>query len=139
MAWYLGPALRHYRCHRVWTIKSWQERIVNQLVWFPTKPFPKLTSKDLLWATIEDLKVLLLNPSTDTYLGTLEQTQHGELIQLSNILHRHATTNTEHSKTKAPEGHDTPTLGVEPLPTLRRSPQTIQSREMYTLHLAAIV
>ena len=51
-AWYTGPALEHYRCHTVWAIKTRQSRIVNQLVWFPTRNFPKLTSEDLLRATI---------------------------------------------------------------------------------------
>jgi Reverse transcriptase (RNA-dependent DNA polymerase) len=133
-AWYLGPALKHYRCHRVWATKSRQERIVNQLVWFPPKPFPKLTSEDLLRATIEDLKVLLLHPPSETYLGHMEQTQRGELIQLSNILHQHTTTSTDELKTKAPEGHDVPPLGVPPAP--RRSPRQPQPRDMYTPNVA---
>jgi hypothetical protein len=29
-ACYLGPALKHYRCYRVWATKTRQERIVNQ-------------------------------------------------------------------------------------------------------------
>ena len=32
-AWYIGPAMDHYRCYRVWITKSRQERIVNQLSW----------------------------------------------------------------------------------------------------------
>jgi hypothetical protein len=45
VGWYIGPALKHYRCYTVWATKTRQERIVNQLIWFPPKPFPKLTSE----------------------------------------------------------------------------------------------
>jgi hypothetical protein len=86
-AWYVGPALEHYRCFQVWATKTRQTRIVNQVVWFPTKTFPKLTSEDLLRATIEDLKVILMNPPTETYVGNMEQTQRGQLIMLiSNLV-----------------------------------------------------
>jgi Reverse transcriptase (RNA-dependent DNA polymerase) len=88
-AWYIGPALEHYRCHTVWTIKTRQVRIVNQLVWFPPQAFPKLTNADLLRATIEDLKTILINPPTDTYVGHMEQSQRGVLIDLQNLLHSH--------------------------------------------------
>ena len=86
-AWYTGPALEHYRCHTVWAIKTRQARIVNQLVWFPTRNFPKLTSEDLLRATIEDLKVILMNPPTETYVGHMDQTQRRVLINLQELLH----------------------------------------------------
>jgi hypothetical protein len=113
-AWYIGPALKHYRCYRVWATKTQQERIVHQLMWFPSRPFPKLTSEDLLWATIEDLKTLLLHPSTETYIGNMEHTQRGELIQLSDILHQHNTVtavNKQDPTTKV-SGHPAPSLGV---------------------------
>ena len=90
-AWYIGPALHHYRCYTIWAIKTRQERVVNQLLWFPPKPFPRLTSKDLLRATIEDLKTLLLHPPTETYVGNMEHTQRGDLIKFSDILNQHAT------------------------------------------------
>jgi hypothetical protein len=90
-AWYVGPALKHYRCYRVWATKTRQERIVNQLMRFPTKPFPKLNSADLLRATIEDPKVLLRNPPTETFISNMDQTQQGKLIQFSDILHNHTT------------------------------------------------
>ena len=89
-AWYVGPALEHYRCFTVWATKTRKPRIVNQVLWFPPKAFPKLTSEDLLRATIEDLKVILLHPPTETYVGNLEQTQRGELLQLQELLHQTA-------------------------------------------------
>jgi hypothetical protein len=74
-ACYVGPVLDHYRCFTVWVTKSRKTRMVNQVVWSPPKTFPKLTSGELLRATIEDLKVLLLNPPTDSFVGNMEPTQ----------------------------------------------------------------
>ncbi|MGL5934509.1 MAG: hypothetical protein ACRCZI_02680, partial [Cetobacterium sp.] len=54
-AWYLGPSLKHYRCFKVWAIHTRDQRIVNQVLWFPTRAFPRMTSEDLLRATLEDL------------------------------------------------------------------------------------
>ena len=71
-AWYIGPALEHYRCYTVWNIKTRHPCHVNQLIWFPPKPFPKLTSADLLRATIEDLRTILLSPPTETYIGNMD-------------------------------------------------------------------
>ena len=34
-AWYLGPALQHYRCHRVYVPKSRAERIIRTIEFFP--------------------------------------------------------------------------------------------------------
>jgi Reverse transcriptase (RNA-dependent DNA polymerase) len=101
-AWYIGPALDHYRCFTVWATKSRKPRIVNQVVWFPPKTFPKLTSGDLLRATIEDLKALLLHPPTDSFVGNLEPTQRGQLINLQELLHQVVAPITETTETPAP-------------------------------------
>ncbi|MGL5936265.1 MAG: hypothetical protein ACRCZI_11665, partial [Cetobacterium sp.] len=90
-AWYVGPATEHYRCFRVWATKSRKTRIVNQVLWFPPKPFPRMTSEELLRATIDDLKTILLHPPTETYVGHMENTQRGELIQLHSLLNQHST------------------------------------------------
>jgi Reverse transcriptase (RNA-dependent DNA polymerase) len=110
-AWYIGPAFNHYRCHKVWAIRSRESRIVDQVVWFPPRPFPKLTSADLLRATIEDLMTLLLNPPTETYIGNMEETQRGALIKFTDVLHNPAKT-TVTSKLQPKDG--TTPLGVAP-------------------------
>jgi hypothetical protein len=138
-AWYIGPALKHYRCYKVWATKTRQERIVNQLMWFPSRPFPKLTSEDLLRATIEDLKTLLLHPPTETYIGNMEQTQRGELIQLSDILHQHHTVTVDNKKapTTKMSGHPAPPLGVVAPQPPRRSSRTVTEPNRYTPHFGA--
>ena len=37
--WYIGPALRHYRCFRVWATATNAERIADTIVWFPEDYF----------------------------------------------------------------------------------------------------
>ena len=35
LAYYIGPALRHYRCYRVWITETNAEWILDTIVWFP--------------------------------------------------------------------------------------------------------
>ena len=35
-AWYLGPAVHHYRCYRVWVWETKAERVSDTLAWIPT-------------------------------------------------------------------------------------------------------
>jgi hypothetical protein len=109
--WYVGPSFEHYRCYQVWATDTRQIRIVNQLTWFPQRPFPKLTSTDLLRATVEDLVTILQSPPTDTFVSTLEQTQRGELIRLADILQQPQSLT---PKGKHPGTDPAPPLGVPP-------------------------
>jgi hypothetical protein len=139
-AWYVGPALDHYRCFTVWATKTRQTRIVNQVIWFPPKTFPKLTSEELLRATIEDLQVILLNPPTETYVGHMEQTQRGQLIQLHELLNQtvQPVTSKSTDKPNAPaplEQRRMPPLGVPPAAP-RRSDRTTRQPARYTANAA---
>jgi hypothetical protein len=116
-AWYVGPALDHYRCHTVWAKATRQIRIVNQLKWFPQRPFPRINTADLIRATAADLMTLLTTPPTETFVGTLEQTQQGDLIQLCQTLHQYTTTTSDEATSEA----HAPLLGVAPEAGPRRS------------------
>jgi hypothetical protein len=35
--WYIGPALEHYRCYRVYINKTRSERVVEMVDFFPTE------------------------------------------------------------------------------------------------------
>ena len=35
-AWYLGPAVHHYRCYQVWVWETKAERVNDMLAWLPT-------------------------------------------------------------------------------------------------------
>ena len=55
--WYLGPALRHYRCYRVWVNETSAERIAD--TWFPTHvTMPTVSSANAAEAAARDLKLL---------------------------------------------------------------------------------
>ena len=44
--WYLGPALGHYRCYRVYTAKTGGERVLDTVQFFPhVIPMPGTTEK----------------------------------------------------------------------------------------------
>ena len=43
--WYVGPALHHYQCYRIWVPRTHAERIVDTISFFPktiptTRPYP---------------------------------------------------------------------------------------------------
>ena len=65
--WYLGPALHHYQCYRVWVPCTHAERIVDTISFFPKAvPLPELTSHDLHQNPgFQVIKILL--PSTQEY------------------------------------------------------------------------
>ena len=63
-SWYLGPAIHHYRCYRVWVWEIKAERISNMLAWHPTNvdtSIPGFTDRAI--ATATDLISALQNPS----------------------------------------------------------------------------
>ena len=58
--WYLGPALEHYRCYRVFVNKSKAERVTDTLEFFPQKvPMLYATPTDVaIQATSEIIRLL---------------------------------------------------------------------------------
>jgi hypothetical protein len=61
--WYLGPALEHHRCYTVYITKTWGDRFVETVDFFPEKftlPFPK--PQDLATQAAADLTRALLHP-----------------------------------------------------------------------------
>ena len=84
--WYLGPAMLHYRCYRVWILETTSERIADTVVWFLTKvSMPKSSSTDGAIAAARDLTNALLHPSPASPLSPTSDCQHAALQQLSTI------------------------------------------------------
>jgi hypothetical protein len=83
-AWYVGPALDHYRCFTVWAKASRQLRIVNSLQWYPQKlAMPLASPVDLLRAAVEDIRHILVSPDIDIPLPLIPPTAREELVTLS--------------------------------------------------------
>ena len=59
-SYYLGPALKHYRCFQAWAIPSQSVRVTDTLAWFPEDfSMPEITPIDCVTAAVADLSVAL--------------------------------------------------------------------------------
>jgi hypothetical protein len=86
--WYLGPAMLHYRCSRVWILETTSEQVADTVVWFPTKvSMPKSLSTDAAIAAARDLTNALLHLLLALPLSPISDSQHAALKQLSTIFH----------------------------------------------------
>ena len=66
-AWYLGPALLHYRCHRAWVWSTRHERISDTVTWLPHHvTFPQADPIDLIQQHLRNIHTILTAPSTNT-------------------------------------------------------------------------
>lgn len=67
--YYLGPALKHFRCHRVFVTTTQSERISDTLQWFPHTELPQTVDAPLLSLSqritdlTEHIKTQALSPS----------------------------------------------------------------------------
>jgi hypothetical protein len=90
--WYIGPAMHHYRCFRIWITETSAERVADTLSWFPTKVLmPTASSTDSVIAAARDLIHALQNPSP---ASALAPNHHAALQQLISIFTA-ITANTE--------------------------------------------
>jgi hypothetical protein len=120
-AWYVGPALDHYRCFTVWSKASRQLRIVNSLQWYPQKlAMPLASPVDLLRAAVEDIRHILVSPDVATSLPLIPPTAREELVTLSECLLHNLAPTGDQLTLKAKQGTPAPPLRVAPHgPTLR--------------------
>lgn len=62
--WSVGPAMEHYRCHRIIMADTQAVRIADTLHWIPHHvPAPATSSDDLMAAAIRDLAQALRHPN----------------------------------------------------------------------------
>ena len=84
--WYLGPAMNHYRCYRVYANETRAERIADTLAWFPSETkMPSASSTDAAIAAANDLITALQNPHPASALSPLADNEHAALQQLAEI------------------------------------------------------
>jgi hypothetical protein len=85
-SWYLGPAMRHYRCYRMWAWNTNAERVANTLAWFPTATvMPRHSSTGIVIAAAHDLTHALLHPVPTSPLSPLTASHRQQLLQLANV------------------------------------------------------
>jgi hypothetical protein len=86
-AWYLGPALDHYRCYRVFPWKTRHERIVDTVTWVPhTLKLPMLSSKDVIIDCATQIIAALQHPVPHAEALRLTNPQHQALVEMAQIM-----------------------------------------------------
>ena len=86
--WYLGPALNHYQCNRVWVPCTHAERIVDTISFFPKAvPIPVLTHKDAAIQAAWELTHALQQPRFRGPLAQFHDDHLTSLRELSKIFH----------------------------------------------------
>ena len=86
--WYLGPALDHYQCYRVWVPRTHAERIVDTISFFPkTVALPELTQKDAAIQAAWELTHALQQPRFHGPLAQFHDDHLTSLRELSKIFH----------------------------------------------------
>jgi hypothetical protein len=91
--WYLGPALEHYRCYRVFTNKTRAERISDTVDFFPENTSaPFQTQTDIAVQAATELVKVLHNPLPATPFTTVGTKQIAALKQLAKIINHRITT-----------------------------------------------
>ena len=84
--WYLGPAMEHYRCYRVWARDTRSERIADILAWLPALvEMPKTSLADAALIAAQQLTAALRNLSPATSLAPILDEHRTALNQLANI------------------------------------------------------
>ena len=86
--WYLGPALNHYQCYRVWVPRTHAERIVDTISFFPKAvALPELTHKDAVIQAARELTHALQQPRFRGPLAQFHDDNLTALRELSKIFH----------------------------------------------------
>ena len=94
-AWYLGPALHHYRYYHIYIAETRGERIADTVVWFTNKGRTQMSSStDLAIAAARDLIAALRSPHPDYPISPLSNSRvsafkvMAEIFKSTNLLHR---------------------------------------------------
>ena len=131
--WYLGPALHHYQCYRVWVPCTHAEHIVDTISFFPKAvPLPELTHKDAVIQAACELIHALQQPRFRGPLAQFHDAHLTSLRELSKIFHTIAPgvetialgVDTESKTHLPPAPHPTRTPPPD-APTTPTSPQPI--------------
>ena len=123
---YLGPAVDHYRCYRVFAHATKDQRISDTLAWFPAAVhMPGSSSIDLIHAALQDLTA-----SIKPYINCPPAAQSGQplsldttisigLLEASNLFSslrlpaRSTTTTTEVERVVSPVIEPPPTASLQ--------------------------
>ena len=96
--WYIGPAMEHYRCHRIFLPSTGKIRIGDTVQFFPTRlRMPKTSSLEKAISTANDLVTILQNPEPASPFLAFGNAQFGALQQLADMFSTSLSTKTDTS------------------------------------------
>lgn len=137
---YIGPAMKHYRCHKVYITRTAAERIAQTVKWLPHEgiKMPIPTQSALIHAALVDLKAALTSRKLNNIVPPEDTTNHQALQELKSILDTlpQPTSQTrEPNKIKPPQqprvqqpSNDAPQPRVPPIKTKPSTTNTAQPR-----------
>ena len=113
-AYSVGPAMNHYRCHRVLVKSTGRTRISDTLRWFPhgNLKLPIPSKHDLLQSVLQDLRATLKSTMTNGILPPLGTESRKTLEQLHDLFQ------TKPSRSPEITNHEVPRV----LPTATSQP-----------------
>ena len=121
---YLGPAMEHYRCHRVWINKTSAERIAQTVKWLPHNsikmPFPDRES--IIIAAINDLTSAIKMQDTSPLLPPVSTSTRTTLQHLQSLFDNPLPTTATPGSNSTAHQYSTPTLSSPPIPRVARVP-----------------
>ena len=84
---YLGPAMEHYRCYRVYILETNAERVADTVEFFPHKiPMPALSATDAAQHAVRDLIEAINQPHPATPFPHLGDEQLVAIREIADIL-----------------------------------------------------
>ena len=119
--WYVGPALEHYRCVKVYLPQTFSERVCDTVKFFPHKiPFPTTSPVQQLTEATNEMIRVLQNPST-TIPGIDNKNDITLAVQeTAKLLNRAVPTPTQITPASQSTPSKTPNPFVVPPPRVRK-------------------
>ena len=137
---YVGPAMDHYRCYRIYIKQTGQERIVQTLKWLPHDfKMPCPTREASIIAAANDLTAALLETEENQHIAPISQSTRYQLQQLSDIfktkLPKSTPSHTSLKRTLRPNSTNMETSQKVPIRDDRREPRVPESAKKSPLSL----
>jgi hypothetical protein len=94
--WYLGPAMEHHRCHRVFTNKTKAERITDTVEFFPQHTtVPSMTTDKIAIQAASDLIAAINQPTANTTMAPIGDKQMEAIRQIAILYQQHTLKQSE--------------------------------------------
>ena len=113
--WYVGPAMKHYRCFTTYITKSSSERISDTVVFLPQQPhIPMLSKRDILTDAATTITEAIKQPAPK---GLSPQFGDKKLVALQQLatLFRHAAVHQSQHRAQTQRVKSTPLLQQSPV------------------------